>query len=76
MNIKNCKNCGTLYLSKDKSLFCENCEKEDKEIFFKIRTYLRNHENDEINVSEISKALNISTEIIMRYLREGKIQTR
>lgn len=47
MSLGNCKNCGKLYLM-ERSLYCEDCTKEQEELYRTARDYLKLNPNSTI----------------------------
>ena len=71
MEIINCPRCGKLF-SKMSSPICELCQKEEEEIFQRVRKYIE--ENPNCTVTEVTVAVDVSVKKIMRYLREGRLE--
>lgn len=70
MSIASCKRCGKLF-QKVSSDLCPECVRKDEAAFEEIKHYLRDHDN--ASVEEVAKALDIEEEVIVRFLREGRL---
>jgi len=66
--LKNCYNCGELFLAFGDKILCKKCEKTYRDYYIKINTYLKN--NKDATLSEI---LNIDVpEKAIRLFLKGK----
>ncbi|MBR4344735.1 MAG: hypothetical protein IKP88_18870 [Lachnospiraceae bacterium] len=66
-----CKHCGKTYEGYKNTSTCDDCKDIDNMIFTQIRVYLRKYPNS--NAIQISEALGISTNLIMKYIDEGRL---
>ena len=73
MGLRNCAECGNLFGYQGSPL-CPKCIKKDEEDFVKVRKYLR--ENPGASVLEASEATEVEEEKILRYVREGRLQSK
>ena len=73
MDIKNCKHCNRLFQYKS-SKYCPTCVIEMDQVFIKVREYI--YDNPNSTVVEVSENTGIDTEIIMEFLREGKLELK
>jgi len=71
MNAKNCPKCGKVF-SKALSPICPACEKEDTEMFEKVREFIK--ENSYSTVTVTSEATGVPAKRILQYLREGRLE--
>jgi len=71
-DVRNCKRCGKLYNYIGGPMLCPICLDKDEEDFKRIKDYL--YENPGASMAEISSVLEISTEKITRFLREGRLE--
>ncbi|MGM0876485.1 MAG: hypothetical protein ACQEWV_17365 [Bacillota bacterium] len=72
MNLKNCEVCYDLFLeTHDNENVCSGCGKIDTLDLQKIKQYLR--ENPGATIFEIQKQINISSDKLLRFKREGRI---
>ena len=73
MDVRNCKHCNRLF-QYQASKYCPSCVIELDQVFIKIREYI--YDNPDSTVVEVSENTSISTEIIMEFLREGKLELK
>lgn len=73
MDVRNCKRCGRIYRYIGQS-YCPKCAKEIDEMFLQIRDYI--DENPDANVIEVSEATEIEEDIILMFLREGRLELK
>lgn len=66
-----CKHCGMEYEGFKGTCTCEKCNDIDNMIFSQIRVYLRKYPNS--NAVQISEALGINVNIILKYIEEGRL---
>lgn len=71
MELRNCSRCGKLFVYKGSSL-CPECQKLDEEDFSKVKDYL--YDNPGASLIEVSEATGVSSDKILRYLKEGKLE--
>lgn len=73
MEVMNCRKCRKLfnYLGYGPRV-CPECAKKDEENFKKVKEYL--YENPGTVLPIISKETGVASEVIIRYLREGRIE--
>lgn len=70
---KQCKCCGIMYaklLNNDVCLYCNESGQYD---YMRVREYVRDHQN--CSIIEVSRAINVSVGQIIRFIKEGRIQT-
>ena len=72
MALLNCKRCGKLFES-DKNILCKKCSEELDDPYTKIRNYLLHHRG--ANMMQVSEATGVSKSLILKYMREGKLET-
>lgn len=73
MDIRNCKNCNRIF-NYQGSKYCPACVIELDQIFIKIREYI--YENSGSTIAEVSENTGVETDIIMEFLREGKLELK
>jgi len=73
MDIRNCKHCNRLFQYQS-SKYCPNCVIEMDQVFIKVREYIYDYPNS--TVVEVSENTGVDTEIIMEFLREGKLELK
>ena len=70
---RNCRRCGNVFQYAGGIPLCPECAKKDEEDFNAVREYLYN--NPRASMLQIAETLEIPVEKIMRYLREGRLET-
>ena len=71
MDVVNCPRCGRIF-RRIISPICPACEKEEEEIFQKVRVFI--DENKECTLGELSEGTGVSAKKILRYIREGRLE--
>lgn len=73
MNLRNCPECGKLFVYNHRNL-CPECLKKDEEDFDIVRDFL--YKNPKATVEEISKKTGVSSKSILEFLKEGRLMLR
>lgn len=68
--LKNCPECGALFVSGIKKL-CDECSKKDEEDYNKIFKFLR--QNPCSKIVEVSEGTGVPRKKIMKFIEEGRI---
>lgn len=68
--LMNCEECGRIFASQGGRL-CRNCLAKTDEEYAVVRKYVRQHPGADI--MEVSRATGIKEEVILRFLREGRL---
>lgn len=74
MTLKNCAKCGRMFAAEPHQRFCSNCVENDDDVFKKVREYI--YDNPSATVQDVSEALDVPEEKILKFLREGKLALR
>lgn len=69
---RNCRKCGRLFNYLGGPPVCTACKEQDEDDFKRVREYL--YQNPGATMSEVSSVLDVSTEKIRRYLKEGRLE--
>ena len=69
--LKNCKKCGRMFSSIGGQLFCTKCRTDDEDDFRVVREYI--YDNPDSTVSDVHEATEVSEEIILKFLRQGRL---
>ncbi|MDA8233875.1 MAG: hypothetical protein M0Z31_03530 [Clostridia bacterium] len=72
MTVKNCVKCGKLFMYVNRSV-CPECVEKEEQDYNKVRDYLREHPGAQ--VEEIGRETGVEENLIMRFLREGRLIT-
>ena len=70
----NCEKCGRLFQSIADVKLCSRCRESDEDMFKVVREYV--YDNPGATVVEVSQATNVPEKKILRFLREGKLETK
>lgn len=69
--LRNCPDCGKLFVRLNRNL-CSDCAEKEEEEFEKVRLYLK--ENRGISVDKASEETGVETKKIIKWVREGRIE--
>lgn len=70
MNIRNCPECGKVYLENPAGL-CPDCYDKEQQDADKVADFLRDHPRSHIN--DIHEATGVKHKVILRMLKKGRI---
>ena len=73
MSLKNCPECGKLFVQVSRNL-CPGCVEQEEKEFESVADYLRTHKDT--GIAETSEATGVSEERIIAFLRDGRLQTK
>jgi RecJ-like exonuclease len=71
MKLKNCKNCGKVFIEKNSEL-CDKCHQEQEMKYIRVKDYL--WDNDQATIDDIHQATGISKNVIRKFVREGRFK--
>lgn len=69
--LRNCKKCNRLFSSEDGSTLCSRCNDSIDNTFNRVREYI--YDNPTSSVKDVSAGTGVSTDAILKWIREGKI---
>lgn len=72
MSLANCKECGRLF-QKQHDPICPSCKRQEEADFLEVTEYLRH--NLGASTEEIAEATEVEVATIVRWIREGRLQT-
>ena len=72
MEPTNCPRCGRVFM-RIREPICPACVKEEDQKFEDVRSFVK--ENPNRTIKEVSEACEVSVKAILRYIREGKLET-
>lgn len=72
MNLKNCPDCGKLFVD-NASGMCPDCYRLEEEAEYKIGEYLR--KNDKVTIQQIHEETGVKEKTILRMIKRGRIVT-
>lgn len=70
-DVRNCKRCNRLFNFIGNHI-CPYCIQEDEDNFKKVKLYL--YDNPKATIYDVSKELDISIQLLKKYLREGRLE--
>ncbi len=73
MNLKNCRQCGKVYLDSG-SLLCPACVSKMEEQYLRVRDYLFKNPKESIDI--VSKETDVEAKIILQMIREGRLEMK
>lgn len=71
-DVRNCRKCGKIFNYIGGAPICPACREKEEEDFQKIKKYL--YENPGASLTQVSTELEVSVEMIKRFLREGRLE--
>lgn len=71
MEIRNCVKCGRLFQYIGGPPICPKCKQKEEEDFQLVKNYI--YENKNANMIEVSNETGVSTKLIERFIREGRL---
>ena len=70
MEVRNCPQCGKIYVYTGQRL-CPNCFEEEETLFQQVDKYLREHPG--ANLEAVAEGTNIAKETILDFIRRGRL---
>lgn len=70
--LDNCRQCGSLYL-KNYADYCIDCSKEVEEKYKSIAEYLKNEQNRDVTLEDVSESTGVSLKQVTDFIRDGRI---
>ena len=67
--LRNCIQCGKVFLSKDREELCNDCKASYYELAEVVKEFVKDHPGSTVN--EVSSATTVSKKLIQRMMREG-----
>lgn len=71
-DVRNCRKCGKLYNYIGGAPICPRCKELEEDDFKRVKQYL--YENPGASLTEVSTELEISVELIKRFLKDGRLE--
>lgn len=72
LDVRNCRKCGMIFNYIGGAPICPACREKEEEDFQRVKKYL--YENPGASLTQVSTELEISVEMIKRFLREGRLE--
>lgn len=70
--VRNCRRCKKIFMYVTGVQLCDACKRLDEEDFEKVRSFVRDFPG--ATVQEVSKETGVPTQMIYRYLKEGRLE--
>lgn len=71
--LRNCPECGRLFTFQGRNV-CPRCREKDEQEYTIVRRYVRDHSG--ANVFEVAEETGVDEEKILRYLRDGLLESK
>lgn len=71
-DVRNCRKCGKIYNYIGGAPICAQCKELEEEDFKRVKEYL--YENPGSSITQVSTELEISIELIRRFLKDGRLE--
>ncbi len=71
-DVRNCRKCGKIYNYIGGAPICSRCRELEEEDFKRVKEYL--YENPGASITQVSSELEISIELIRRFLKDGRLE--
>jgi flagellar operon protein (TIGR03826 family) len=72
--LANCPKCNTLFVKTQFRTVCDACFKEEETAYETVYQFLRKRENRKALLHEVVEATDVSEELILKFIRNGRIQ--
>ena len=72
--LTNCPICDELFVRMSRNV-CQNCFKKEEEAYKKVYTYVRNKENRQATVDQVSEGTGVKKDFIIKFLKEKRIRS-
>lgn len=73
--LKNCSKCGRVFQADEiGQKFCMRCREDEEDLFMAAREFI--YDNPDTNVMEVSEELDIEEDLILKWLRQGRLQLK
>lgn len=70
--VRNCRRCRKIFMYVTGAQLCDACKKLDEQDFDKVRNFVRDFPG--ATVQEVSRETEVPTQMIYRYLKEGRLE--
>ncbi len=71
-DVRNCRKCGKIYNYIGGAPICSQCKELEEDDFKRVKEYL--YENPGASITQVSTELEISIELIRRFLKDGRLE--
>ncbi|RAK19922.1 flagellar operon protein (TIGR03826 family) [Anoxybacillus vitaminiphilus] len=70
----NCPRCGRLFIKNRFRDVCEQCYREEEQLFEKVYQFLRKRENRTATMAQVVKETGVSERLIVKWIKAGRIK--
>lgn len=74
MDLKNCPNCGNIYVNNAFRDCCDACYKKEEADYDKVYQFLRKRENRAATMETVAKATDVEEYLLQKWVRKGRLQ--
>ncbi len=71
-DVRNCRKCGRIFNYLGGTPICPACKEQEEKDFQRVKEYL--YQNPGASLTQVSTELEISVEIIKRFLKDGRLE--
>lgn len=71
--LANCARCDAVFVKTSRDI-CTECYREEEQAFQKVYRFLSKRENREATIAEIVKATGVEEELIIKFIRNNRLQ--
>lgn len=75
-DLVHCANCDKIMVANQFRDICEDCYKEEEKKFETVHKYMRKRENRAATMEQIVEATDVSDELILKFIKNGRIQVK
>ncbi|WP_044749211.1 TIGR03826 family flagellar region protein [Bacillus alveayuensis] len=72
--LMNCPRCGRLFIKNQFRDVCEQCYREEEQLFEKVYQFLRRRENRTATMAQVVEATGVSERLIIKWIKAGRIK--
>lgn len=72
--LANCPKCNSLFVQTQFETVCDKCYKKEEEAYEAVYKYLKKRENRKAQLDEVVESTDVSKELILKFIRQGRIQ--
>lgn len=70
--LQNCPRCDKLFVKNFRDV-CQDCFKEEEELFQKVYQFVRKKENRMASIKEVEEGTGVEEELIIKFVKQGRI---
>lgn len=73
MNLKNCENCGVVFVDPVRDI-CRDCYYKEEEAFQTVYRFLSHRKNREATISQIVEETKVEEELIIKFMKQNRLR--